>query len=325
MRLTKPPALRIAVLLVLAVLLAPGMWWRSVVPDRYATAVRVVALPFDRAEHDGFTVEGLWQVKGRGENAGGYSAMFLYGRHGIRLLSDRGFLLTIPRPGRDAVDPKPYSTRQLYPFGFPLEDLLDIESVTHDPATGQYWVGYEGKHVIFRYDMTGDPEAFVRPEYTRNWSVNGGIEAMVRLADGRFVVLREDGGDLFLYPGDPVEGAEAESGSVAWPADYSPTDMAQLPDGRLVVVLRRVALHVPVFECRLVLLDIADWQPGGVLQPQPLVQLEDLVPRDNWEAVAVEPGTGGAVNLWLASDDNRSAFQRSLLARLRFTPPPFRQ
>ena len=329
MRLTKPPALRIAALLALAVLLAPGTWWRSVVPDRYATAARVVALPFDRAEHrtehGGLAVEGLWQVKGRGENFGGYSAMFLYGRQGIRLLSDRGFLLTIPRPGPDAVDPMPYSTRQLYPFGFRLEDLLDIESATYHPGTGQYWLGYENKHVIYRYAAWGDPEAFVRPDYTRNWAVNGGIEAMVRLADGRFVVLREDGGDLFLYPDDPVTGAVPEQGRVAWPTDYSPTDVAQLPDGRLVVLLRRVALKVPLFECRLVLLDLAGWHPGDELQPQPLAQLEDLVPRDNWEAVAVEPVDGGAVNLWLASDDNRSAFQRSLLARLRFTPPPLGQ
>lgn len=326
MRLTKPPALRIAALLALAALLAPGTWWRSVVPDRYATAAHVVALPFDRGEHQtehgGLAVEGLWQVKGRGENFGGYSAMFLYGRQGIRLLSDRGFLLTIPRPGPDAVDPMPYSTRQLYPTGFRHEDLLDIESATYHAGTGQYWLGYENKHVIYRYAAWGDPEAFVRPDYTRNWAVNGGIEAMVRLADGRFVVLREDGGDLFVYPGDPVEGVEAQRGSVDWPTDYSPTDVAQLPDGRLVVVLRRVALHVPLFECRLVLLDLAHWQPGGELQPQPLVQLENLVPRDNWEAVAVEPVDGGAVNLWLASDDNRSGFQRSLLARLRFTPPP---
>ena len=322
MRLTRRPALRIAAMLALAVLLAPGTWWRTTVPDRYTTVARVVPLPFDGRAHDGLVVEGLWQVRGRGENFGGYSAMLLYGRGGIRLLSDRGFLLTIPRPGLDAVNPMSRSTRQLYPFGFPLEDLLDIESVTHDPATGKYWVGYESKHVIFRYGVTGDPEAFVRPDYTRDWAINGGIEAMVRLADGRFVVLREDGGDLFVYPGDPVTGAVADQGRVAWPADYSPTDVAQLPDGRLVVVLRRVALAMPVFECRLVLLDLAGWQPGEVLHPQPLVQLEDLVPRENWEAVAVEPAAGGAVGLWLASDDNRSTMQRSLLARLRFTPPP---
>lgn len=321
-RLSKPPALRLAALLALAVLLAPGTWWRSIVPDRYATAVQVVPLPFERGERGGLSVQGLWHLDGSGENFGGYSAMFLYGRQGIRLLSDRGFLLTIPRPGPDAVDPRPYSTRQLYPVGIPLDDLLDIESATYDPGTGQYWLGYEYQHVIYRYAARGDPEAFVRPAYTRNWAINGGIESMVRMADGRFVVLREDAGDLFLYPGDPVAGAVPVQGRVAWPDGYSPTDAAQLPDGRLVVVLRRVAMHLPVFECRLVLLDLAGWQPGTVLHPQPLVQLEDLVPRDNWEAVAVEPGTDGAVSLWLASDDNRSGLQRSLLARLRFTPPP---
>ncbi len=308
--------------LLLATMLAPGTWWRSRVPDRYATEVTFVALPFDARSHNGLQVRGLWHLHGAGENFGGYSAMLLYAHEGIRLFSDRGFLLTIPRPGDDVTQPMAKSTRLLFPFGFRLEDMLDIESVTRDPETGQYWVGYEKLHVIFRYAAWGDPEAYVRPAYTRNWADNGGIEAMVRLADGRFLVLHEGGGDAFLYPGDPVAGAQPEQAQVAWPDGCAPTDAAELPDGRVVVVLRRVGLHLPVFESRLALLDPATWQAGSFWQPQALVQLERLLPRDNWEAVAVEPGDDGAVGLWLASDDNRSAFQRSLLARLQFTPPP---
>lgn len=321
MRLTRPHKLRMAALVALVLALLPGTWWRSVVPDRSATVVRLEPLPFQHEARAGLAVQGLWHLQGTGENAGGYSAMLLYRKSGIRLFSDRGFLLTIPRPGTDVADPMPLSTRQLFPRGFPPEQLRDIESVTRDPSDGTYWVGFENLHVIYRYAVWGEPQAFVRPDYARDWSDNGGIEAMVRLRDGRFVVLREAGGDAYLYPGDPVEGAVPRHGRIAWPQDYAPTDAAQLPDGRLIVVLRRVALALPVFECRLVLVDLAGWQAGEVLQPQPLVQLENLLPRENWEAIAVEPGTGDTVGLWLASDDNRSSLQRSLLARLRFTPP----
>lgn len=327
MRLPRPPALRIAALLALAVLLAPGTWWRSVVPDRYATAVRVEPLPFDQGEyptgHGGLAVQGLWQVRGRGENFGGYSAMFLYGRSGIRLLSDRGFLLTIPRPGPDVSQPMRLSTRQLYPIGFPLEDMFDIESVTHDPATGQYWVGYENKHVIYRYAAPGDPQAYVRPDYTRTWPVNGGIEAMVRRQNGQFLVFRESAPELFRYAGDPVAGFAAQRFAVAWPAGFEPTDAAELPDGRVLVLLRKLAWHLPPFESRLALIDPERLEADAALPVTVLARIEQLLPRENWEALAVEPGArAGEVHLWLASDDNRSALQRSLLARVRLVVPP---
>ncbi|MEO5705417.1 MAG: esterase-like activity of phytase family protein [Alteraurantiacibacter sp.] len=309
--------------LALAVVLAPGTFVRTRVPDRYSAEVAITALPFDRREQNGLAVTGLWQLSGMGETFGGYSAMLLFGRETIRLFSDRGFLLSVPRPDLPPLPDSRFSTRQLYPAGIPLVDLLDIESVTYSPETGQYWVGYENRHTIYRYAPRGDPQAYVEPAYTTHWSDNGGIEAMVRLTDGRFVAFHEVGGDFYAYPGDPTEGAEPEHGKVAWPNDYRPTDAVQLPDGRLVVVLRRLELtHLPVFASRLVLLDPAAMTTQTPWRPQPLIQLERLVPRDNWEAVAVETDPDGTVRLWLASDDNRSVFQRSLLAHLRFTPPP---
>lgn len=315
-------ARRVIAVLLVALVLGQGIWWRARVDDRYSAAVTVTALAHSGASLGGLTVESLWQVRGTGENFGGYSAMLLLGNR-LRLFSDRGFLLTIARPDR-APDPAvPPSSRQLYPVGMPLADLLDIESVTSSPVTGQYWVGYENRHTIYRYAVDGTPEAFVRPQFTRGWYANGGMEALVRLHDGRFLAFHEGGSDLFLYAGDPVARADWARLLVAWPQDYDPTDAAQLPDGRIVVLLRRVALHLPVFESRLVLLDPAEQRAGTAWPVHTLAQLEDLLPRDNWEALTVEPSADpGSVILWLASDDNKSAFQRSLIAKLRFAPPP---
>lgn len=318
--------LRLVALLVLAVLVAPGTWLHSPVADGASAAVTIRPLPVSTRSGNGLRVQGLWELQGAGETFGGYSAMLILEPDGLQLLSDRNYLLTLPRPAAGQIARRDFTARRLVPATRSIRELFDIESVTRSPDTGQFWVGYENRHTIYRYSPAGEPEAFVEPAYAADWAANGGIEALVRLADGRFVALREYGGDAYVYPGDPVEGTRPLHATVSWPDGYSPTDAAELPDGRLIVVLRQVGWHLPVFASRLALLDPAQFVPGQAWRPQMLAQLETLLPRDNWEAVAVDPVAGSAsgapVSLWLASDDNRSVFQRSLLARLTFVPPP---
>jgi hypothetical protein len=309
--------------LVLALLVMPGTWLRSVVPDRYSADVTFAPMPFDGRERGGLAVTGLWQLHGAGENFGGYSAMVLYGTQTIRLFSDKGFLLTFPRPGVPHDTPIPMKSRQLYPTGMPLTDLLDIESATMSPQTGQYWVGYESRHTIYRYGADGTPEAYVEPDFARHWKANGGMEALVRMRSGIFLAFRETAPDLFRYQGDPTQGAVPERFAVDWPDDFHPTDAAELPDGRVLVLLRQVAWHLPPFESLLAMIDPAHLEQARPLPVTVLARIEDRLPRDNWEALAVEPGPrADQVGLWLASDDNRSIMQRSLLAQLRLTMPP---
>ena len=45
---------------------------------------------------------------------------------------------------------------------------------------------------------------------------------------------------------------------------------------------------------------------------------------ENYEGLAVEPGAGGRLTLWLVSDDNNMRFQRTLLLRLEGAVPPAR-
>jgi hypothetical protein len=309
--------------LALALALAPGTFVRSTIPDDYSIVVAIVPLAFDARERDGLAVTGLWHLDGQGEGFGGYSAMLLIGEEAVRLFSDKGFLLTLPRPVVRAAS-RQMETRQLSPAGVPTHDLLDIESITLSPETGQYWVGYESRHTIYRFGADDSPEAFVEPAFARRWRANGGIEALVRLRDGRFLAFHEDGPDLFVYPDDPAAGAEAVRSAVAWPGGFHPTDAAELPDGRVLVLLRKVGWNVPPFESLLAIVDPAQLDETAPLPARTLARVEERLPRDNWEAMAVEPGTAvGEVHLWLASDDNRSIFfQRSLLARVRLTVPP---
>lgn len=327
MLLPARPKRHLLAVLALALLVAPGTFVRTTVPGGVALAVTIALLPFDGRQRDGLAVAGLWELDSAGENFGGYSAMLLRERDGIKLFSDKGFVLAFARPdprsGPARAAPLPARSRQLPATPPPANDLFDIESVTRSPVTGQTWVGFESRHTIYRYGADGLPQAFVQPDYTRAWADNGGIEAMVRMRDGRFMVFHEGGRDLFVYPADPVAGAAPGRFVADWPAGFRPTDAADMPDGRVLLLLRKVGWHLPVFESLLVLIDPARLGESPLLPVTTLARIEDRLPRDNWEALAVEPGSRpGEVGLWLAADDNRSIFQRSLLARIRLTVPP---
>ena len=318
-RWLRPHLTRKRVLAALLLAIALTTWARTEVASRYSADVAVTKLAPPRLTSGDFAVQGLWQLHENSESFGGYSALSVQGAV-VRLFSDKGWLLTIARPDRPNPPPQWPHLRQLYPTSRPLIQLLDIESVTFEQPSGRFWVGYENQTTIYRYSLTGEPESFVEPGYAANWGNNSGIEAMVRLADGRFVVLKETGGLGFLYPSDPTEGAEPLPFRISWPAGYDPVDMAALPDGRVLVLLRKLVWQVPVFESRLV---IADPALIDAEQPWPIIgllQLETLLPSDNYEGLSVEPAADGSLTLWLVSDDNRSALQRSLLAKLRWTP-----
>jgi len=45
-----------------------------------------------------------------------------------------------------------------------------------------------------------------------------------------------------------------------------------------------------------------------------------VIPRENYEGLALRPRGDGRVDVWVMSDDNFSIIQRSLLAKLVFDP-----
>jgi hypothetical protein len=163
----------------------------------------------------------------------------------------------------------------------------------------------------------------------RDWGDNSGPEAMTRLADGRFLVLREGFDGLLkrsrhralLFAGDPVEGMLPEHFDFAGPRGFNPTDMAQLPDGRVLILMRRVVWPFPPhFAGRIVLADPAEIGAGRVWRGTVVAQLASVLPVDNFEGMAIEPRGDGRLTVWLISDDNQAALQRSLLWKLALDP-----
>ena len=152
---------------------------------------------------------------------------------------------------------------------------------------------------------------------------------MVRLADGRFVVLREGFNGWFedrqhkavLFSGDPILYGEPRKFTFDGPAGFSPTDMAQLPDGRVLILMRSLVWPMPArFSGRIALADPADIVPGGVWWAKEIAKLVPPLPLDNLEGLAIRPRKDGKVTVWLISDDNNAVAQRTLLWKMVLDP-----
>ena len=108
----------------------------------------------------------------------------------------------------------------------------------------------------------------------------------------------------------------------AAPEGFRPVDMTQVSSGEVLVLLRRIEWGIPPrFVSAIVRLDSASLEPGAVWRPEEMLSLPRGMPNDNFEGIAAMEMADGAAALWLVSDDNFSAFQRSLLVRLVYSPP----
>jgi len=307
--------------LAVAALCAPGTWLRSTVDATVPTDITVSQIAGAAAQPaPQWAVAGVWQYRATGLRFGGFSAMLAVGPGRLRTFTDRGFRMTFTEP--DLPAPTMGMNRQQVSRGWE-NDLTDIESVTHNPESGDYWVGYEQVHAIQRNTIASAPDGVRDLRDDVDWPSNGGIEAMVRLTDGRFVVVPETGREGLIFAGDPVEGDQPSTFRLRPPArGYVATDMTQLPDGRLLVLMRRLIWPSraawPPFSALLAIGNAPS--ASGEFAPAIALRLDTVIPRENYEALAVRPRADGRIDIWVMSDDNFSVIQRTLLAKLVFDP-----
>jgi hypothetical protein len=253
---------------------------------------------------------------------GGFSGLLPLGNGRLRAFSDRGLVFTFVEPDREEEAASKRVTAALPlidPALFPL--LWDMESVTRDPQSGDYWVGYEGTHAIHRFSYKTDPEAVRMLDEEVDWYDNGGLEAMERLSDGRFLIVPEGHSEALIFASDPVEGGSPLSIPYKSPANgYAATDLAQLPDGRILVLMRSLALDYPPFAGLLAIADPPQLGADQVWAPQIIMRFEEVLPAENYEGLAVRPMEDGRLAVWIISDDNIAAMQRTLLAKMVFDP-----
>ncbi|PJG47913.1 cobalamin ABC transporter ATP-binding protein [Sphingobium sp. LB126] len=265
-----------------------------------------------------------WQLRSPHHGFGGISSLLAEPDGQILALSDSGTLMGFHiGPGAPArhpfIAPLPVRPRDRDKPWW----AWDSESLTHDPATDRYWVGFELQQMICRY-----APGFARVEACRTWPEieawpeTGSIESLARLPDGRFLAIAEmgmtaDGShDTLLFAGDPAEGGTAAPLHLRYvpPRGYRPTDAVALDARRLLVLNRRLTVQ-DLFTATLAIVELPENpRPGDRLKARTLARLAPPLLADNFEGLAVTR-EGDRRIVWIASDDNHEFFQRNLLLK----------
>jgi hypothetical protein len=273
------------------------------------------------------TLVGGWELQSENSDFGGFSALHAMGGGRLLTLSDAailaGFTIT-PEGDAEKSFIAPLPVRKGEPN---TKRDQDSESLTHDPVTGRFWAGFEHHHRIRRYAPGfARAEATGRPPAMQDWPKNGGAEAIVRLRDGRFLVFAETrsvrpGVTMgLIFADDPAEaGSSARGFAYRAPQGYRITDIAQLPDGRLVALHRRFS-YIEGVSAKIGIIDPASVRPRALVQPRIIATLKPPLPVDNMEGIAVDREAGRTI-LWVISDDNYISLQRSLLLKFVFSEP----
>lgn len=309
----------------LAILAVGGV--RTVYPNS-SQNIALRPLPLDPAHPGERRVGDLiflnaWELRSDNEDFGGISALAALSGGRFVGVSDAGTLIGFGLNNDDRVD---------RPFIAPLPDMpissvnyrdWDSEGITYNADNGEFWVSFEANHAIRRYSrsfarMTGSTKMAGR----HKWASNKGIEALARLADGRFVAIAEnlEQGlhEGYIFSGDPVESGTAKT----WfqfrpPSGYRVTDAVQLSDGRLMILNRSVGFPGG-FAVKISLVEPSQIAKNTIVSGHVITSIGAPLLIDNLEGIAVTHDNGHE-NIWLISDDNFHIFQRTLLMKFRLS------
>lgn len=321
--------MRALLVVLLVLMLVPG-WTGAVRLDLLGTDARVEArrVLLDRGDPARTRVGALTFLGGASLTSpdpafGGFSSLSIRGER-VTLLSDGGNVVRFRLDDRWHVSQAAFANLPAGPgTGWEKADR-DSESMAVDPDSGRRWVGFENSNEIWRFAPDfARAERRVAPAAMRNWYANGGPETLVRRRDGSFVVISETAPPrargrraALVFAGDPtLRPVPAFSFWYQPPRGYDVSDAAELPDGRLVVVNRRFELPYR-FVAKLTLVDRSAIRAGATVTGHEIATLVPPLIHDNFEGVAVTREMGATV-LWLVSDDNQIALQRSLLLKFR--------
>jgi len=279
-----------------------------------ATAVEV---PGDL--HRSVRALGAWVLEADHAAFGGFSGLLVEdGR--LTAVSDRGHWLTarIAREGGalrlDDARIAPILTHR----GAPLSGAgVDAEGLAR--RDGDLLVAFERDHRIMRHIGEGRVGAATRAPAFETLGGNAGLEGLATLPGGDILAIAE-GPEDGAFPMWRLTGAGTLArAALPQRSRHRVTGAETGPDGRLHVVQRHYSPLTGV-SIRLLAyrLDAAGWPDPGLVTE--LAAFESASGIDNMEALALARAPDGTVVIWVLSDDNFNAPQRTLLVALALAP-----
>ena len=304
----------------------PGTQQRLAVADLRSQQIVTRPLRYPAAEAGMLRFVRGWRLVSPNSAFGGFSALAVLGPGRFQLASDNGYWARLTLGADGAVSDARIAMLPLGSGRSQRKSQRDVESMAFDPASGKSWVALEGLNQVWRLDPAlGRIESRARLPRPF-WPSNRGAEAMVRLAGGRTVIFSEDadddprGREALLFTGDPAEpGTKAVRFFYDSEGKGLVSDAAVLPDGRILLVHRRLGLD-PIFTTILGIVDPAAIRPGARLTSRMIGRVPAAL-ADNYEGAAIER-RGGRTFLWLVSDNNFNNWQRSLLVEFELVDLP---
>ena len=216
------------------------------------------------------------------------------------------------------------SGRLTNPAGRPLggKGDSDAEGLARR-ADGDLVVSFERDHRLLAYPrgeppFGRPPTALARPPGLEQAPRNSGAEALTALGDGRLLVFAEDLSIGHIGAAWIGDGRTWLRLNYRLTPPFEPTGAALLPDGDVLVLERSFSLLGGIV-IRLVRVAPGDLVPGLLVVGREVARLQPPLTVDNFEGVAARRGPAGETLVYLVSDNNFSALQRTLLLMFELT------
>lgn len=290
-------------------LAALGVGWSLIakLPDRYPQPDRSTIIAFDPVALDssgfaGTQLAGAWRLTSPDRRLGGLSALAV-DRGGFVALTDSGVVIRFGLPRRGGLALARIADLPGGPGSPAGKKNRDSEALDRDPGGG-WLVAFEYAHQLWRFDSTFARVTGSRALPGGRWPANRGIEGIVAARDGTLLLLAEDGRSLVR-----LSDRRMTIAPIAGAGPWAVADAALLPDGRLLVLRRRITAG----GLRSSLAELA--ATGGTYRHRRELAL-GFGPLDNPEGMAAQRLPGGRIRLWLVTDDDFRWPMRTLLVAL---------
>ncbi len=294
--------------LLVAGLVVGARYLMSGLPDRVPQADAVAAVTFTPVRLDGdgspLRIVGAWRVEAREGRLGGLSALAL-DRGELVALSDSGVVVRMPKPG-GATSVASFRDLPDGPGDPNRKSRRDSEALVQ-LADGDWLVAFENRNQLWRYDPDFGRGRRVVRFTNQGWATNRGIEAMTIDRDGGLLVFPEGRGTLVAVS-EMVETRPLASNG------WTVSDAARMPDGRTMLLLRRITIA----GFRNAIGELESTAAGWRIA----VRAElPIGPFDNAEGLAAESMADGKTRLWIVTDNDFAGHRRTLLLAVDLLAP----